>query len=371
MSDRMYVGTRKGLFALDRTGAGWSITDASFLGDKCSMLLHDPRDGALYAALDHGHFGAKMHRSRDGGATWDELPAPVYPEPPAGYEPRRTPDGGKHAPWNLKFVWELQAGGPDQEGRLWCGTLPGGLFRSDDHGASWELVRSLWDLEEREEWFGGGYDYPGIHSVCVDPRNHDDVVLGVSCGGAWRTTDGGATWMLMALGMRAEYMPPERAGDGNIQDPHLIVQCPSDPDALWTQHHNGIFRSTDRAGSWTEIENVAPSNFGFAVAVHPHDANTAWFVPAVKDEHRIPVDGKLVVTRTRDGGRSFEQLRGGLPQDHAYDLVFRHALDVDETGDRLAFGSTTGSLWTTENGGDAWNCVSANLPPVHVVRFVK
>jgi hypothetical protein len=105
------------------------------------------------------------------------------------------------------------------------------------------------------------------------------------------------------------------------------------------------------------------------VAAHPTDANTAWFVPAVKDEKRIPVDGKLVVARTRDGGKSFDVLSNGLPQRHAYDLVWRHSLDVDETGDRLAFGSTSGGLWTSENGGDSWSAPEARLPPISVVRF--
>ena len=58
-----------------------------------------------------------------------------------------------------------------------------------------------------------------------------------------------------------------------------------------------------------------------------------------------------------------------LPQDNAFDLLYRHALDVDETGDTLAFGSTTGSLWCTENGGARWTEVSAHLPPVYSVRF--
>ena len=103
--------------------------------------------------------------------------------------------------------------------------------------------------------------------------------------------------------------------------------------------------------------------------MHPHDADTAWFVPAVKDESRVPVDGKLVVNRTKDGGKTFESLTEGLPQRHAYDLVYRHALDVDESGERLAFGSTTGSLWSSDDGGNAWSHVSAHLPPVYCVRF--
>jgi photosystem II stability/assembly factor-like uncharacterized protein len=138
---------------------------------------------------------------------------------------------------------------------------------------------------------------------------------------------------------------------------------------MWVQHHNAIFRSDDAGMNWTECVDVAPSTFGFAVAAHPSDPDTAWFVPGIKDEKRIPVDGRLVVTRTRDGGKTFEQLAEGLPREHAYHLVYRHSLDVDATGDRLAMGSTTGSLFVSENQGDRWQRVSAELPPIHAVRF--
>lgn len=94
-------------------------------------------------------------------------------------------------------------------------------------------------------------------------------------------------------------------------------------------------------------------------------------MPAESDERRVPVGGQVVVTRTRDGGRTFDVLSDGLPQEHAYDLTFRHALDIDDTGDRLAFGSTTGSVWISENQGDSWQCLSANLPPVYCVRFKR
>jgi hypothetical protein len=147
------------------------------------------------------------------------------------------------------------------------------------------------------------------------------------------------------------------------------VRCSSAPDALWTQHHCGIFRSVDNGDSWTEIDEAGPSTFGFAVAVHPHDPETAWFVPAINDEVRVPVDGRMVVTRTRDGGTSFDVLTEGLPQQHAYDLVYRHALDIDDTGDQLLMGSTTGSLWWSDDAGDTWQAVSANLPPIASVSF--
>ena len=105
------------------------------------------------------------------------------------------------------------------------------------------------------------------------------------------------------------------------------------------------------------------------MAVHPRAPDTAWFVPAIKDERRIPVDGILVVARTSDGGRSFETLSKGLPAPPAYDLIYRHGLAVDATGERLAMGSTTGAVWTAEDGGESWQLFSAHLPPVYCVRF--
>ena len=368
MSDTILVGTRKGLFTIKRNGSTqWRIEKADFLADNVGQTAVDPRDGGRYAVLDLGHFGAKLHRSDDGGKTWAELAVPAYPSKPESDDQKDA--WGKPLEWKLNRIWELVPGHASEPGVLWTGTLPGGLFRSNDRGQSWEMIRSLWDDPKRKEWFGGGADLPGIHSICVDPRDAKRVTLGVSCGGVWQTTDGGKTWDCRATGMWAAYMPPEKKDDPNIQDPHRVVNCVGKPDCFWAQHHNGIFRTTDGSKTWHEVPCSEPSNFGFAVAVHPRDPETAWFVPATKDEKRIPRDGKVVVTRTRNGGKSFDILRNGLPQEHAYDLVYRHALAIDGTGQRLAFGSTTGSLLVTEDNGDSWQTVSLNLPPVYCVQF--
>jgi BNR/Asp-box repeat len=365
VSDRLLVSSRKGLFAVERGAAGWSSRLVGFPAENVTLALPDPRDGGWYAALNLGHFGVKLKYSPDGGATWEDRAAPEYPPG----EEVATADGKPPTPATLKLIWALEAGSANQPGRLWAGTLPGGLFRSDDGGKSWELNRPLWDAPERKKWFGGGADHPGIHSLCRDPRHDRTWRLAISCGGVWITRDDGAHWTLVGKGIFAEYMPPELRDDPTIQDVHMMVQCPASPDALWVQHHNGIFRSVDGGENFTHVANAQPSGFGFAVAVHPKDPNTAWFVPAKKDESRIPVDGRLVVSRTRDGGQSFDVLTNGLPTAPAYDLVFRHALAIDDTGDRLAFGSTTGGLWITEDGGDSWAMAATRFPPIYAVRF--
>jgi hypothetical protein len=267
----------------------------------------------------------------------------------------------------VEQIWSLEV---SAAGDLWCGTIGGGLFSSRDRGGTWQLVRGLWDHPKRKEWFGGGAELPGIHSICCDPRDGQLLTVGVSCGGVLRSADGGETWEL-GTGMFAEYMPPPRRDDPAIQDPHRIVQCRGDTRRLWVQHHNGVFRSDDGARTFQEVPTVKPSVFGFAVAVHPGDPDTAWLVPAMKDATRVPVEGKVVVARTRDAGASWQVLTRGLPQQHAYDITYRHGLDVDESGRRLAFGTTTGSLWITEDAGDEWTCLSTHLPPIYAVRFER
>ncbi|SDG55790.1 hypothetical protein SAMN05216603_102287 [Pseudomonas benzenivorans] len=359
MANRLYVATRKGLLTFARNAGGWRLAGTDFIGQPVSMVLADRRDGGLYAALHLGHFGPKLWRSTDAGQSWQELVAPAF---------AASEGEGEQGP-SVEMLWSLEAAGADQPGMLWAGTIPGALFRSPDRGASWTLVDSLWQRPERAQWFGGGYDQPGIHSICVDPRDSARLHVAVSCGGVWCSEDGGASWACRTQGMRAAYMPPELQETPEIQDPHRLVACPAAPDTLWVQHHNGIFLSTDGAAHWQEISDVEPSSFGFAVVVHPSEPGTAWFVPAVKDECRVPVEQRLVVTRTRDGGQSFERLSRGLPQAECFDLVYRHGLEIDEHGQCLALGSTTGHLWLSEDQGDSWQALAGHLPPIHALRF--
>lgn len=365
MSDCFLVSTRKGLFSVRRGARGWAVGAPSFLGENATLALRDPRDGTWYAALNLGHFGVKLKASRDEGKTWEERGVPAYREG----DTWNTHDGRKE-PATLKLIWALEPGDASQPGRLWCGTLPGGLFKSDDHGQTWQMIESLWNVPERQQWFGGGADQPGIHSICVDPRNPKTIRIAISCGGVWETTDDGQSWTMIGKGLRADFVPPDQQYTTVTQDAHMMVQSRDNPDRIWIQHHNGIFVSTDAGRTFTELPHAKPSVFGFAVVTHPKDGNQAWFVPGVKDECRVPVNGRFVISRTRDGGKTFDVIDKGLPACPAYDLVFRHALAIDETGDRLAMGSTTGGVWTSEDGGESWQMLDARLPPVHAVRFI-
>jgi hypothetical protein len=355
----IFVGTRKGLFTVRKGASGWSVGAPRFPGEPVSQFVRDAKTGECYAALRLGHFGVKMWKGTDGGE-WKEIASPAFPPKPTEGEWKDDA-----TPWTVDMVWGLEANG----GTLWAGCLPAGLFKSTDGGASWQLMESLWLRPERRQWFGGGYDHAGIHSIAVDPRDADHVTIAVSCAGVWQTHDGGKTWKSTSSGMSTSFMPPERRDDPNIQDVHRLALCASKPDVLWTQNHEGIYRSADGGMKWTRMPAPQPTDFGFPVAVHPRDADTAWFVPEHSDQQRMPADGRMVIARTRDGGATYETLGKGLPERDAYHLVYRHGLAVGEDGNTLAMGSTTGGLWVSEDAGSSWTCVSRDLPPIAVVKL--
>ncbi|MBN1965576.1 MAG: glycosyl hydrolase [Anaerolineae bacterium] len=361
MSHLMFLGTRKGLLIYEQEKSGaWLPRQEVFRGAPVSYAALDPRTGVLWAALDYGHWGTKLQRSDDLGATWREVSAPAYPEGAV------RADG---EPATLSYIWIVAPGGADQPDRLYVGTEPGGLFVSDDGGESFTLLDPLWNHPTRADgWSGGGRDQPGVCSVVVDPRDSNHLFVGISVGGVYESTDGGQTWHVRNRGLYADYLPDPHAEVGH--DPHFMLASPSNPDVLWQQNHCGIFRSTDAACNWTDISDAnGPAGFGFALALDAADAQTAWVVPAISAEYRVPVDGALCVCRTDDGGQTWQAFRAGLPQQDCYDIAFRHALDVD--GDRLAFGTTSGNVYLSDDRGESWQNLAQNLAVVYSVRFAK
>jgi photosystem II stability/assembly factor-like uncharacterized protein len=385
MSNRIWIGTRKGTFVADKAQGRWKPRLAGHAGMGVNFVARDPHTRTLWAALGHGHWGAKLSRSTDDGATWADASQIKYPEtarylaPPDPTEEGVPPGEATVRDATLLKLWCFGFG---PRGRVYVGTIPGGLFVSDDGGESFELNRPLWNHESRggdvsagggsrvTHWYGTpaseGEFAPGIHSILVDPRNPDHVLVAVSTAGVLETTDGGKSWRGRNKGMLNDYLPDPAAEWGH--DPHYVELCPGQPEHVWQQNHSGVFYSSDGAATWKKVSQPEQGvHFGFPITVDAVDGKTAWVVPAKADMQRMAIDGAVFVARTRDGGESWQPLREGLPQENAYDVVLRHALSNRDGS--LAFGSTTGNLYVSENQGDSWRAIANNLPPIYSVRF--
>lgn len=386
MSDRILVATRKGTFLVDKVGGRWNPRLSGHGGALVNFVARDPNSGTLWAALGHGHWGAKLSRSTDDGRSWSDAPQVKYPKGArylgTSIPTEDSPELGKPVLRDATVLklWCLAFGA---SGDIYVGTIPGGLFVSRDGGETFELNRPLWDHESRggdlftgdgmgvTHWSGtpasdAGEFAAGIDSILVDPRNAARVLIAVSTAGVLETTDGGHTWRGRNKGLTNDYAPNPEAEWGH--DAHAIELCAGQPDHVWQQNHCGVFYSSDGAASWKKVSNPDRGvHFGFPIAVDEKDGATAWVVPGKSDQERMAIDGGLFVGRTQDGGETWEQLRSGLPQENAYDVVYRHALGY--AAGRLAFGSTTGNLYVSEDRGETWVTVANNLPPIHSVRF--
>ena len=394
MSNMILLGTRKGTVIFDRANSSWKPRSIDHPGVPVCYAARDPRDGTLWASLDHGHWGPKLSRSRDNGKTWEDVLSLKYPKgaryivkylPTPDFDPEAPVGEPEYKDASVLKIWNLTFGLADTPGRIYAGTIPGGLFVSEDGGDTWELNRPLWNHESRggdlfsgdatsENKWGGtpaSIDYgvfePGIHSIIIDPNDSNHLYMAASTVGIMETTDGGQTWAGRNQGMRMDYMPPDTDAEWG-HDAHFVTACSAQPNHLWQQNHCGVYYSDDGAQTWTKVSKPEDGvHFGFPVAVDARDGRTAWVIPARGDFERMALDGGLCVSRTEDGGQSWQNLRNGLPQESTYDIVLRHCLDI--AGDTLCFGTTTGNVYLSEDRGESWQCLGNNFPPVYSVRF--
>jgi hypothetical protein len=351
------VGTTKGafLFTSDASRDGWAVDGPHFPGEEVYALALDQRGASavLWAAPTSPFWGATLRRSDDLGASWsgkDERPV-KFPE-----------DSGLA----LKRVWQIRPEPLDQPGTMYLGVEPSCLFESRDGGDTWGPVEGFLTHEHREFWTPGAGGLC-MHTVVPHAQAKGKMLVAFSTGGVYKTSDGGTSWAPSNSGVRAEFLPDKYPEFG--QCVHKVVSHPDRPDRLFLQNHWGLYRSDDWAESWEDIANGVPSDFGFAMAMHPSDPSTLYIVPLESDGFRCVPDAKLRVYRTRDAGESWQALSKGLPQHEAYETVLRDALDTDSaTPAGVYFGTRSGRVYASADDGDSWSLIHQGLPPVVCVK---
>jgi photosystem II stability/assembly factor-like uncharacterized protein len=353
----LLVGTMKGAFILraDAARQHWDVGGPYFPGSAVYAMAWDDRAGRqrIWAGPNSMHWGGLLRSSDDYGRTWTN---------PEEANVKFPPEAGVA----LKQIWQIAPGRADEADTLYCGVEPAAVFVSRDAGATWALNAGLWNHPQRPKWEPGGGGLC-LHTILLDPADSDRIRVAISTGGMYVTEDGGESWRPSNSGVRADFLPEKYPEFG--QCVHKVVQSKPRPDRMFLQNHWGLYRSDDRGESWVDIANGVPSDFGFGLAIHPRDPDSAWIVPLESDEFRCTPEGKLRVYRTRDAGASWAALANGLPQDGAYETVLRDALAVDPLdGVGVYFGTRSGKVFGSADEGEQWAELIDGLPPVISVK---
>ncbi|MDP9445072.1 MAG: exo-alpha-sialidase [Actinomycetota bacterium] len=354
----LLVGTRKGLWTGRSSGdrRSWTFDDPQFPMSEIAACAIDTRGDTprLLVGVMSWHWGPQVLRSDDLGRSWQG-------------ESDRAVAFPADTEAALARVWQLTPGPADQPDVVYAGTEPSALFRSDDRGETFALVRGLWDHPHRPHWQPGGGGQ-AVHTVVPHPTDLQRVTVAMSTGGVYRTLDGGQSWAPANKGIQAEFMPPEQRFPEYGQCVHKVAAHPLQPQRLFAQNHGGVYRSDDGGEVWTSIADGLPSDFGFPVVVHPQRPDTVYLFPLGGAEQRFPPDAKACVWRSADAGETWQELGRGLP-DGFYSAVMRDGMCVDSADPAGVYvGSRDGTVFASADDGDSWTAAAEHLPDVLCVR---
>ena len=358
---RVLVGTRKGAFVLtsDGTRKRWSVEGPHFAGWEIYHVKGSPADpNRIYASQSSSWFGQVVHRSDDGGKTWQTMGNEFsYDGVPGTHQ---WYDGTPH-PWEFARVWHFEPSRDDPD-TVYAGVEDAALFRSGDGGASWKELSGLRGHGSGPRWQPGAGGMC-LHTILLDPADAERMFVAISAAGVFRSDDGGTTWHPKNKGLRSEFIPDPEDDVGHCV--HRIAQHPDRPNTLFMQKHWDVMRSDDAGDSWVEVSGDLPTDFGFVISVNANEPDTVYVVPIESDSVHYPPEGKLRVYRTVTGGGEWQPLTDGLPQEHCYVDILRDAMDVDQLDPcGVYFGTTGGQLYGSPDGGDHWSTLAEHLPPV-------
>jgi photosystem II stability/assembly factor-like uncharacterized protein len=336
------VATLDGItfLARDDAHAEWRVARRALEGLHISALLWEPRRGGLFAGV-HGH---GLYRSDDGGHTWTLKTQGL------------TPD----------HVYTIAAVEQDGDVVLWVGTEPSHIFRSADYGETWTERPALPTVAGKESWTFPAPPHTGhVKNVNFDPRDSRVVYAGVEQGALLKSTDEGQTWRELD-----SYYKP---GDHSYKDIHRLVVHPAQPERLFLATGMGLYRSDDAGETWEHL-TFRDSRVGYpdGMAFDPNDADTLYMCGASKSpgQWRTSHEARPGILRSRDAGRTWEELRDGLPD---YMRANFEALTLASWPDSFSLfvGTTDGDVYASDDRGQHWARIATGLAPVSKVGHYR
>ena len=361
-------GGERGVYKTTDGGKNWKQVLGDNVWTGATELLLDPRDSdVLYAATWDRHRtvaaymgggpGSGLHKSTDGGETWQKLTSGI---------PKS----------NLGKIGLAQS--PQRPDVLYAAIeldrTKGGVFKSEDGGQSWKKMSNT---------VSGGTGPHYYQELYASPHKFDRLYL--MNVRVLTSEDGGKTFTQLKEQKKHS-------------DNHAIVFKKDDPNYIMLGTDAGIYESFDLAENWRYHKNLPLTQF-YKVAVNNAEpfyhifggtqdngsaggpvatderegiANKHWYKTLFADGHQSatdPVYNNLIYAETQQGGlhridlttgeQVFVQPQAGKGDPHERFNWDAPILVSPHNPARLYFASYR--VWKSENRGDSWTAISGDL----------
>lgn len=315
-------GNQSGVFRRGDGDRRWELMSKG-LPDEVhvqAITVHPTNPDVVYIGTQSGPY-----RSLDRGERWERL---SFPE-----------DGGQ--------VWSITVP-PRSPRTLLVGTSPVGVYRSDDEGVTWRNLHAS-QPERVKMTFACR-----VMRIDVDPSNPDHIYAALEVGGAMRSLDGGASWADCSADLvklsELPHLKSRIVSDSEMEgmlDGHALCVSAAAPGTVILALRMGLFRSTDQAAHWKDMEvgRFSPLTYSRDIRVSPQDPKVlyACLSPAARSE-----DGSLY--RSADMGETWTRFDRGVKAESTMMAVALHP----RSADRVYCVSRTGQVFGTEDAGRTW-----------------
>lgn len=326
-SKQILVGTREGAVTLERDGSSWQVAHRALTDKHISAIVQEPESGVIFA----GAFQGGVHASADNGKTWQE----------------------RGNGMSQNNVYSLATKNVNGRVRVFAGTEPAHLFVSDDLGMNWSELASLRTVPSVPKWSFPAPPHIGhVKHINFDPNNPTTIYASVEVGGLLRSTDGGQHWEEFS---------------GLYEDVHRLMIHPTDPRSLYAVTGRGLYVGPEAGAhweQWTHREDEVggypdgfvfrPSDPKLMLMTAAHDAPGTW---------RTSHFAGARISRSKDGGRSWEILKNGLP-DRLQASIEAFCLEEAGASTAVYAATTSGEILCSEDLGDSWQVIVKGLAPI-------
>ena len=329
LSNQVLVGTREGVVTIEHESGDrpWRIASQSLTDKHISALITEPESGMVFA----GAFQGGVHASSDGGKTWQ----------------------ARSNGMTQNNVYSLAARRVDSRVRLFAGTEPAHLFISDDLGLNWSELPALRSVPSVPQWSFPAPPHIGhVKHINFHPDNPTIIFASVEVGGLLRSTDSGQHW---------EEFP------SLYEDVHRLMIHPSDPKFLYAVTGRGLYVGPEEGAKWEQWTRREDEIGGYpdGFVFRPTDPKLMFMTAA----HDAPGTWRTThfagarISRSRDGGRSWEILRNGLP-DRLQASIEAFCLEEAPGSTAIYAATTAGEVIASNDLGDRWQVIVKGLPPI-------